>query len=198
MCLSLLFGGWGLSFCEQHLWLYKLQAVCPGGKKTYICHEQITNQINKDASNAVSSASMLTCYFHACCKYVQYLQETPCSGRGQLAESGIWQTEADKVPLAIVARLTRRGCFPSSSLNAGNLTKRGSFVVEEGLQLRLFMDRTFPSHILRSHSKWHWTAQTFSELKSLDSSWVTGVVSSAEVVPCFVKWRGWEKKGCWL
>lgn len=63
---------------------------------------QITN--NKEMSNMVSTADILTSDFHSRCVYVQ---RAPCNRRGQPAENGIWQNEANAVLLAIKAQAAR-------------------------------------------------------------------------------------------
>lgn len=85
------------------LWVvaWLLSALSLAVQKSTHCM-QITN--NKEMSNMVSTADILTSDFHSRCVYVQ---RAPCNRRGQPAENGIWQNEANAVLLAIKAQAAR-------------------------------------------------------------------------------------------
>lgn len=74
-------------------------SIISGCTGKHTCCMQITN--NKEMSNMVSTADILTSDSHSRCVYVQ---RAPCNRRGLPAENGIWQNEANAVLLAIKAQ----------------------------------------------------------------------------------------------
>lgn len=155
------------------------QSARKGGKHTFVM-----GKLQTKLKKRLVIWFQLLIHSHACCVYVQHLQETPYSSRGQLAENNIWRTEATKVSLAIEAHLMLHGCFRSSSRNAANLTERGSFVGGRGGAVEAVYGSDLPQSVYVHIAN---GTELFKPFWSEITGFLLGnwYISGTEVVPVF-------------